>query len=285
MKKVLGMRTVSLRLVAVALSIAVLTTACGSGADSSEDGSGADSSEDGSGADSSESDSGADSSESDSGADSSENARGFCDIAREQDDSADGFDPLGLSPADIEAFFVHQRDLIAEGIEAAPNDAIKADLQTSARAQAEVAKIFDAVDWDIFAVDGIAMDELFERPEVVDAGDRLAAYGVAECGIPDDDDDDDDGDGDGDDGDEFDFEAGSPELLDAMLNSPALRQLMIDDLAANFGISDDQANCFLDNLVDEGLFSATGEQEPDAAEMLAMAGVFADCGIPPEVFE
>ena len=247
MKKVSGVLSVSLRLVAIALSIAVLTTACGSDGDSSE------------------------------------NAREFCDIAREQYNSADGFDPLGFAPADIEAFFVSQLDLTAESVEAAPNDEIKADLQTVARAQTEVAKILDAVDWDIFAVEEMAIDEFFERPEVVDAGDRLEAYGLAECGIPADDDD-----GAMDDGDDFDFANESPELLEAMFSSPALRQMMIDEMVADSGISPAQANCFLDNLVDGDLFSLNGEngeQEPDAAEMLAMLEVFADCGISPDAFE
>jgi hypothetical protein len=246
-KKVSGVLSVSLRLVAIALSIAVLTTACGSDGDSSE------------------------------------NAREFCDIAREQYNSADGFDPFGIAPADIEAFFVSQLDLTAEGVEAAPNDAIKADLQTVARSQTEVAKILDAVDWDIFAVEEMAIDEFFERPEVVDAGDRLEAYGLAECGIPAD--DDDDAMDAMDDGDDFDFANESPELLEAMFSSPALRQMMIDEMVADSGISPDQANCFLDNLVDGGLFSLNGEQEPDAAEMLAMLEVFADCGISPDAFE
>ena len=253
MKKVSGVLSVSLRLVAIALSIAVLTTACGSDGDSSE------------------------------------NAREFCDIAREQYNSADGFDPLGFAPADIEAFFVSQLDLTAEGVEAAPNDAIKADLQTVARSQTEVAKILDAVDWDIFAVEEMAIDEFFERPEVVDAGDRLEAYGLAECGIPADDDDDAMDAMDAmDDGDDFDFANESPELLEAMFSSPALRQMMIDEMVADSGISPDQANCFLDNLVDGDLFSLNGEngeQEPDAAEMLAMLEVFADCGISPDAFE
>ena len=248
----------SLRLVAIVISMVMLATGCGGDTGSSESGEDVDSNESGD----------------DVG--SAASGRAYCDVAREQEVRSDAFSPFGAESADVEAFFNDQFALIAEGIAAAPNGAIKADLELLQRGQLEMASIMEAADWDIFAVDSDAMDELNDRPELTAASDRLDAYGEAECGIQSDV-------SDGDAGDDEAFE-GSPELLEEMLESPAMRAFIIEDMMSDSEVTEDQANCFLDSIVELGLFSALGDEEPGAAQLIAMLEVFDRCGIDPDTF-
>ena len=276
MKEVSGMLTVSLRLVAIVISMVMLATGCGGDTGSSESGGDTGSSQSASDTGSSESGEDVDSNESGDDVGSAASGRAHCDVAREQEVRSDAFSPFGAESADVEAFFNDQFALIAEGIAAAPNGAIKADLELLQRGQLEMASIMEAADWDIFAVDSDAMDELNDRPELTAASDRLDAYGEAECGIQSDV-------SDGDAGDDEAFE-GSPELLEEMLESPAMRAFIIEDMMSDSEVTEDQANCFLDSIVELGLFSALGDEEPGAAQLIAMLEVFDRCGIDPDTF-
>lgn len=259
-----GMSTISLRQVVVVLSMAMLATACGGDTGSSE----------------SVSDVNVVASGEEVG--SAASARAFCDVAREADVRAGSFNPFGAEAADVEAFFTNQFALYEEGIATAPRGDIKADIELLQSSHFEMMSLLEAADWDYFAVDFDAMDELSDGPELNAAGDRIDAHLQAECGIQPDDDKGSDDD-EGFDGENGDFE-GSPELLKEMLESPAMRAMLIEDMMSDSGTTEDQASCFLDSIVELGLFSAMDNEDPDTTDLIAMLEVFDRCGIDPNTF-
>jgi hypothetical protein len=247
------------RLLVAALALTVLASACGGGDDAAEP------------------------------ADDAEVAasgRAFCDIFREQDARSDSFDPFSTEPAEVEAFFDNQLALLTEAIASVPSAEIKADLELIQVGQIEMASMLEAVAWDVFAVDFAAVEEINEQPEMNAASDRLDIYGETECGIrPDDDDDDDDGDGDGDAAEDGNF-GNDPEMLAMLLENPVLRGLMIEEMTSESDVTEEQANCFFDGLIDSGLFEAVGGNmdELGTAQMITMLEIFDDCGIDPNTF-
>ncbi|MDG2218407.1 MAG: hypothetical protein P8L46_10235 [Acidimicrobiales bacterium] len=264
MKKIPRIMISFFRLAAAALVLAVLASACG-GDEVATDGDAA-------------------VAVTDDGDDDVEMAgigRAFCDIFREQDARLDSFDPFSVDPEGAEAFFDNQLALLTEGIAAAPTAEIKADLEVIQVGQIEIASMLRAVDWDVFALDFAAVEELNDEPVMNAASDRLDMYGATECGIsPDDDDDDDDAAGDEDFG-------SDPDMLAMMLNNPAMRDLMVEEMVSDSGLTEDQANCYLDGLIESGVLEAlegdVGE-DMEMEQMMAMFEIFDDCGIDPNTF-
>ena len=206
--------------------------------------------------------------------------RAFCDIFREQDARSDSFDPFSTEPAEVEAFFDNQLALLTEAIASVPSAEIKADLEVIQVGQIEIASMLRAVDWDVFALDFAAVEELNDEPVMNAASDRLDMYGATECGISPDDDDDDDAAGDEDFG-------SDPDMLAMMLNNPAMRDLMVEEMVSDSGLTEDQANCYLDGLIESGVLEAlegdVGE-DMEMEQMMAMFEIFDDCGIDPNTF-
>ena len=252
------------RLLAAALALTVLASACGADADA-------------------DADADTESADDDDGVASS--GRAFCDIAREQDARSDSFDPFSSDPVEVEAFFDNQLALLTDAIATVPNGEIKADLETIQTVQIEMASMLKAVDWDIFAVDFAVVEELNNQPEMNAASDRLDIYSETECGIrPDDDDDEDAADGFGDDDEDF---GDDPDMLAMMLSNPAMRALMVKEMVSDSGVTEDQANCYLDGLIESGVLEALeGDmgEDMDPAQMMGMLEIFNDCGIDPNTF-
>jgi hypothetical protein len=205
--------------------------------------------------------------------------RAFCDIFREKDARSDSFDPFSIGPEEAEAFFDNQLALLTEAIASVPSAEIKADLEVIQVGQIEMASMLRAVDWDVFAVDFAAVEELNDQPEMNAASDRLDMYGETECGISPDDDEDAAGDEDfGDD----------PDMLAMMLSNPAMRALMVKEMVSGSEVTEDQANCYLDGLIESGMVEAMeGDMGEDMgpAQMMAMLEILDNCGIDPDTFD
>jgi len=204
--------------------------------------------------------------------------RAFCDIFREQDARSDSFDPFSTEPAEVEAFFDNQLALLTEAIASVPSAEIKADLEVIQVGQIEMASMLEAVAWDVFAVDFAAVEELNEQPEMNAASDRLDIYGETECGIRPGDDDEDAA--------EDEAFGNDPDMMAMLLENPALRALMIEEMTSESDVTEEQANCFFDGLIDSNLFEALegNMDEMGTAQMITMLEIFDDCGIDPNTF-
>lgn len=204
--------------------------------------------------------------------------RAFCDIFREQDARSDSFDPFSTEPAEVEAFFDNQLALLTEAIASVPSAEIKADLELIQVGQIEMASMLEAVAWDVFAVDFAAVEEINEQPGMNAASDRLDIYGETECGIRPGDDDEDAA--------EDEAFGNDPDMMAMLLENPALRALMIEEMTSESDVTEEQANCFFDGLIDSNLFEALegNMDEMGTAQMITMLEIFDDCGIDPNTF-
>ncbi|MFT7476232.1 MAG: hypothetical protein ACI81L_003181 [Verrucomicrobiales bacterium] len=262
------------RIFAVVLGLTVFASACAADAEPAE-----------SAADAEPAESAADAEPAESAADAepAESVRDLCDIAREQKFHADAFDPFGSDPEEIEAFFDDQLALVAEAIAAAPNDALKADLEVIQVEQIEMRSLIQAADWNIFAIDPDAMDETLDQPGLDIATDRVEAYGVSECGIPADDEGDPENESFEGDPENESFE-GDPEFFAALLESPMMRATIVEGMVAESDVTEDQANCYLDAMIEAGLLELMN-QELDAAMAIKALELFDQCGINPNAFD
>jgi len=213
------------------------------------------------------------------GAEVAVSGRALCDIVREHDVLADSFDPFRADAEEAEAYFDDDLALLAEAIASAPSAAIKADFEVIQAMQIEIASIVKAADWVVLAVDFTAIEELNDQPEINAASDRLDILSQTECGIPRGSDEDDE--------DAADDEAfgTDPEMFAMMLANPAMRAVWAAEIASDTGATEDQANCYLDGLLDSDLLEVMEEEEDmSAAQMIAMLEIFEHCGIDPAMF-
>jgi hypothetical protein len=180
----------------------------------------------------------------------------WCDLARELD-SNDVLDDVDIEDPDaIESAFEEMIDLTQQAADSAP-DEIKDDVELVVETARDLVDELRDVDFDFTALDQSVLD----NPEATAAGERIDAYGERVCGI------------DGGSTDDTDVDTGDDTLdtetdaTDASGDDSGLDGTTRDQVIAQLtgvGLTEDQANCIVDNVDDLEEFASTGASDPTA---------------------
>lgn len=210
----------------------------------------------------------------------------YCALSLEQNAIDDEFNFLAAEPADVEAYFLENRDRLAEAVSAAPPE-IRDDLETILTAfDEEYVPVLAAADWDFLA----AADELqaiSDTPEFREAQERLTDYDTDVCGvgsevfdeIP-------GGSVGGEDASELEEFLSTPEGLDTLLDSDFGREALIAGFTDDGVMTATQAECLVDNVDTELLLTLASVGSGGAAgeTLTELLALFDTCGIDPEQF-
>jgi hypothetical protein len=160
-------------------------------------------------------------------------------------------------PAAIESAFEEMIDLTEEAADSAP-DEIKADVELVVEAAKDLVDELRDVDFDFTALDETVLD----NPEATEAGERIEEYGERVCGIGSTDDTLDTDVGIVDDtldtGTDATDDSGDDSGLDGTTRDQVITQL------TGVGLTEEQANCIVDNVDDLEDFATTGASDPTA---------------------
>ncbi|MEM7141378.1 MAG: hypothetical protein AAF548_10130 [Actinomycetota bacterium] len=203
--------------------------------------------------------------------------RSFCEIAQEQDARSGDLDMLSATPEQLESDLNALLELTDAGIAAAPNDSIRADLQTLRDGQAAIVGVLADADYRIGSVDPAAFEASADEAAMDAAEERVEAYTSSECGVDNSDDDDDDADVD---------PADLPDdVIGDLLDNPAIRQPIIDGMTEDGQIDEGQANCLLDQLGLDFMTGFAGDFDPtDPSSAGPIVDALGACGIPLDAF-
>ncbi|MEM9468027.1 MAG: hypothetical protein AAGA90_21845 [Actinomycetota bacterium] len=199
----------------------------------------------------------------------------FCARYAENQELTDAVDLL--DPEQLENFLNTSQGLLAEAIADAPGELVP-DLQLTLDAFGEFKTILEVYDYDFFAA-ADDVEAFTDNPELDAADDRIQAWIDANC--PDAAGDDADADAAADDV-SLEEAFANAEMFEAILGSDAGRALLAEELAADGSVTIDQANCFLDGLVEAGgvagfIGLTTGDVDPEA--VVDLIELFSACGI------
>jgi hypothetical protein len=174
----------------------------------------------------------------DSGDDAGSGGGEWCDLARDLESNT-VFDDIDVDdPDSVENAYRESIDILDNAVDSAP-DEIKADVETVLASTEKLVDALEDVDFDFAALDESVLGDL----ETVDASDRIEEYGVRVCGISSDENSEDTlvVEGDVDD-----------------IDEGAIRDRLVTMFEA-LGITEDQADCLVDNMDSEDL-AASGDQ-------------------------
>lgn len=105
----------------------------------------------------------------------------YCGFSRASTERSATFDPSTAAPAETEAFYRDQLELIDDALAVVP-DALAADLAVQRSVLVGTIEVLDAGEWDLpGAVDELT--PLYTSEEYQAADENLAAYDVDVCGI------------------------------------------------------------------------------------------------------
>ncbi len=190
----------------------------------------------------------ADSGDAGDGGDSGGNDSEWCDLARSveaEDDLLEGVD--FTDPEALENAYQSMIDLVEDAADSAPEE-VKADIELTVERSKVIFDALKDADFNILDVD----QAVFEDPEAEAASERIEAYNERECGIADDDVTDD--------GDATDDTGADSDDGDTLTGEGTIRDELLRQFTA-MGMSEDQANCLVDNLDMEEV-AASGADNP-----------------------
>ncbi|MEQ8841852.1 MAG: hypothetical protein RIB98_12805 [Acidimicrobiales bacterium] len=283
-------------LLAILLAVSLVAAACGDDGDSADpdttvpadegtetDADDADTTDDTAGDD----DTGDDSGEMSGDADST-----YCELSTAQNAIDAEFNPFDVDAAGMEAYFVDNRDRLAEAVDVAPSE-IRDDLQAILTAfDEQFIPTLAAADWDFFAVSD-ELEAISENAALDEAQMRLEAYDADVCGIGGGvfDGVDETGAGAADDAleDALGEFLGTPEGLETVLESEFGRDAFIAGMTADGRLTTEQAECMLTALDIDMLlaFGALVQQGADATssdDLAALGSALDGCGISADQF-
>lgn len=216
-------------------------------------------------------------------------AEAYCRLVRSFEDSADeldaALDSFTFDPDEIREAFAESQRALAELGRAAPPE-LRDDIALAGDAFGRLFAELEAVDFNFFALDFLALEELFEGLD--EAGERIDEYHERVCGIPRGDLDDlDDAFGDlGELGDLDDLEElfgemgdlfGDLEDFDFGDFGGMFTEILVDEYVSQ-GYTEAEARCLAEASLDfEALFGALGD--PDSFE--DFQDPFERCGVTP----
>ena len=197
----------------------------------------------------------------------------WCDVARDVEAQFDGFDDIDFTdPESLEDAFQQMIDGLEDAADSAP-DEIEDDLQLTVDGFNDLFEALRDVDFDFLELE----QSTLESSELDAASDRIEAYNERECGIVSDSDETDETDeiDEIDETDVTDGTAGSDSDSgddDTISGEGTFRDEMVRQFTA-MGMSEDQANCLVDNIDLEEV-AASGAEDPSMFFEL-----FETCGI------
>jgi hypothetical protein len=175
------------------------------------------------------------------GDDDDSGAGDWCDLARDLESNT-RFDDIEFDdPDSVEDAYREVADILDDAVDSAP-DEIKVDVQTVLTRTEELIDALEAVDFDFAALDESVLGDL----ETADASDRIEEYGERVCGIASADDS------------EGTIGGGSDDGTIGDIDESAIRNRLVTMFEA-LGITEDQADCLVDNMDSEDL-AASGDQ-------------------------
>jgi hypothetical protein len=195
----------------------------------------------------------------------------YCQLSLRQDQIDAEFQFLTATPQEIEAYFLDNRDSLAQALSIAPAE-IRGDLQTLLDAfDNQFLPVLSAANWDFLAA-GDELSAISEDPDLEAATDRLDIYSenVCESG--------DDFVQTPDDAEEF---LQTPDGIETLLQSEFGRQALIQGFTEDGEITTEQAECLVDNL-DAGLLAALSLGQSGDGAIGELLSVFDTCGISPD---
>jgi hypothetical protein len=195
----------------------------------------------------------------------------YCQLSLRQDQIDAEFQFLTATPQEIEAYFLDNRDSLAQALSIAPAE-IRGDLQTLLDAfDNQFLPVLSAANWDVLAA-GDELNAISEDPDLEAATDRLDIYSenVCESG--------DDFVQTPDDAEEF---LQTPDGIETLLQSEFGRQALIQGFTEDGEITTEQAECLVDNL-DAGLLAALSLGQSGDGAIGELLSVFDTCGISPD---
>ena len=161
-----------------------------------------------------------------------------------EDDLLEGVD--FTDPEALEGAYQSMIDLVEDAAESAPEE-VKADIELTVERSKVIFGALSDADFNILDVD----QAVFEDPEAEAASERIEAYNE-QCGIADDDVTDD--------GDATDDTGADSDDGDTLTGEGTIRDELLRQFTA-MGMSEDQANCLVDNLDMEEV-AASGADNP-----------------------
>lgn len=202
----------------------------------------------------------------------------FCAIVAKAEAQGASFERWS-DPVAFEAFLGEQLVMANEAIELAPEEML-ADYQLSLDKLQELYDLAEAEDYDMVSI-AAAFVELELDEEFTAATDRIEQFQFDECGIEPDEDVETTGD-----------DESASELLDesdiglmlGLLETETGRELIIEGMVQDSGLTREEAGCFIDTVdMEVFLRMGTGE-EPSGEALVDFFTALDTCGIDPTVF-